>query len=925
MSEQCSERLQQQTFHSTAGMDRPPAVPPKDVLYITNPDREPSAPPSGSKRKRESHDDTIYEKRDGRLEVADTEAHTPKRSRSSIRQSDSEMSDDTTPAGQRSLRRKRKVGNLSNLSLRHAAEQQARAAQAAQSIRGSKFVEGSLTDKPSAMPPSVFTRVVRTESGNLQQVEDLMADYHEDAATPRGSVDAVVDRERKMIPQRVGEITAGTTEQGTGSGFFRFGRSVAANFRPMTLWNRMWTETKDDMARRTQEETEKARQKAEAESKYAQMKSAGQLGLKPVSHVIPEVRLSVDSSNAQDSAVVMEGASDFLPHSRSTSAATQLHHPPREDVSDLSASDAVGGTVKQNKTLRSRFHFRKPSLSNLKSDLKRVRSEFNLAAAAGNRESSSSLSPNKTDFDLLPSTLKRSASKYDLKKQHKLSKRVSDLESKLQQARRELDDALVEASPMPRLNGKYERFTPQSTLKRPKFIPGRLPSLPSERILMAEQMGFGDDEESPAKITEPMTFHPSEADDKDTTVRQSRGYQYPARASSLFNLDDVASTGLPSTASGEPKQTNNNKVEHDITTSSASTNNETTNMDPRLIMTPVSEAISTPDGVNDPANYSALDAKLKALDAQVKKTRKPAITKKRKSGANDDTKLFKPSQESEDDAEWNEASGTTHKKHKSGNAKADKSPRGKRTSAVAKKTSPGNKTSPGKKTSATKKTALVEQVNGPVNEGEKQDATSEANASHAPISEVQEHAKMIDVDAGAENDAPARTSMDSQAEPLEPLYEEEENSFAVLVEDAALPELTTGIATPARELRVAPSRSSSPHKRNGSTQPSADELLMARAAEAARKHPGRAGRSVSPMPPGGEVIEVVEETVTVVPAKTDVPKGVNGSAESYGSVVVRDEAAVRTETLAKEVMGKEVTVQETQLATKGFEWPEDVF
>lgn len=429
-------------------MEEPPPVPPKDTPKAAKMDVD-QAPASGSKRKREAHDDTVYEYRNGSLEPVDADAHTPKRTRSSLRQSDGEHSTDTTPVNQRNLRRKKKVGNLSNLNLRHAAEQQRQAKE--QQARESKFQEGSLTDKPSAQPPSAFTRMIRTDSGSIKQIDELMEGYND--AEPGASVELAVEQEKALLPQTVDQITAAQTAQREDAGgFFRFGRSFASNFHPVALWNKLWNETRDDLMRQNIEEAERKRmQKEEAEARYAEMKQAGQLGLKPVSHINTELHVSAEDLTPRDSAIVVESARTSRDHQRNISSTSQLLLPPhRDDISSHSGSEVPDTASKSKGTFRSRFTFKKPSVSNLKDGLKRVKSDFNLAAAAGaNRESSSSVSPVKADFE--HSGLTRSQSKFDLKKQHKLSKRVSNLETKLQQARRELDEALVEASPAPKL------------------------------------------------------------------------------------------------------------------------------------------------------------------------------------------------------------------------------------------------------------------------------------------------------------------------------------------------------------------------------------------------------------------------------------------------------------------------------------------
>jgi hypothetical protein len=515
-------------------------------------------------------------------------------------------------------------------------------------------------------------------------------------------------------------------------------------------------------------------------------------------------------------------------------------------------------------------------MTSLKDGLKRVKSEYNLAAAvsAANRESSSSLSPVKQDFE--SSALKRSTSRFDLKKQQKLSKRVSDLEAKLSTARRELDEALIEATPNPKLNNKYERFTPQSTLKRPRFVPGQLPSLPSERILMAEQLGFGDDEASPEKL-------PSEGEprkgldlsevmdlDGDDTIRPygARGRSYPPRADSLFKLSNGNIDHSPEVNTSTDPNSNGDTVPPHTTH---------TSMDPNSA-NPFVDSIAAPTATG---GYAALDAKLKALDDKHENEEaamaaevpiKATKTKKRKSGANNRDDVWRPGKETEDDDDYPE---TPRKKRKSGIGPAS-SPNTKRTGGgPAQSGSPAGK----KATDGTAKKAR---------------GRPKKQAAPAIVPETMQYSEdeVSDAAQGADelNEAPARSSLDSQGVPLEPVFEEEEETlFVPLNGDPVKP---SAKATPVRFGRLGGrSRSGSPHKRGGSVQPGAEETMITRAAEAAQ------GRRAA----DDEETSIDGTAMTV----TDTEKS-----------VVAD--------------GSKVTTRKRKLQLHGgekddYEWPEDVF
>ncbi|KAK0255711.1 hypothetical protein LTS09_009381 [Friedmanniomyces endolithicus] len=862
-------------------MEEAPPVPLKDTpkTRMMNVD---SAPPSGSKRKRSEQDEQDEADENLHLEPADLDAHTPKRSR----QSDAEASDGT-PINQRNLRRKKKNNNLSNLSLRHAAEQQR--------VRESRFQEGSLTDKPSMKPPSAFTRMMRTDSGNITQVDELMEGYNDDPVDRDASLEASRRVDGYTPPLSATFEPAPRAESG---GFFRFGRSFATNFHPVALWNKLWNEARQELIRENAEEAErKRRQKEEAEAKYAEMKAAGQLGLKQVSNHLLGTREPEASARPRDSAVVLDDVKD---HTRTTVTGSQLLPPPRDDFHSHSGSEVPESKTKH--TFKSRFAFKKPSMSNMKGGLKRVASDLNLTAGAG-RESSSSISPVKADFD--HSTVKRSSSKFDLRKQQKLSKRVSDLESKLELARRELGDALTEASPKPKLNNKYERFVPNNTLKRPRFIPGKLPSLPSERILMAEALGFGDDEATPDKAvfdaelkdevapTESMDF-----EDGEDTIRARDSQQYPRRADSLFKLSNDKINHLPDT-------TKNTTTEHKTETSELTQfTSDSANMDSNSVVN------FTNDGVTEPAkpsDYASLDAKLKALDKQVKASKKPASkSKKRKSGVKDDENFW-PDTVTDDDAEWQEANATPKKKRKSTTKPDSGSPQGpaKRTRGNTGKQSPPK---------AKKSADGLAQI--------KKDIRMDTSANPAAESDEDEHSEAEENDAvpGADeaDEVPARTSIDSQGQPLEPLYEEEEVSL--IHPNGELPKSAAEVA--AVPYFGARSRSRSPHKRTGSVQPAVEETLLMRAAEAAL---GRRGRSASPAP-GLKMMKAVSPETTVVQSTQDLVQEVENGV-NHGALLISTPPA---EQEAETVITTKTTVELVRVAgaggaTEAFEWPEDVF
>ncbi|EME47298.1 hypothetical protein DOTSEDRAFT_41726 [Dothistroma septosporum NZE10] len=872
--------------------ESPPPVPPKDYSnnYATSMSgsRPPSAPASGSKRKRETQDDTVYNECDGRIEVADQRGQgTPKRSRSShAGVSDGDVSTDNTPMAQRGLRRKKGSRNLSNLNLRHKASLQALPQRQSSPSRESKFQEGSLSDKPSDKPPSMYTRFTRTDSGTLMMVDELMSDYHNGMPTPKDDkIEKTIQFEKDTRDERVVEINARQKKDGS-SGIFKFGRSFSSGFNPISLWNKIWGEQREALIRENIAEAErKARLKAAAEARYAEMKNAGQL---PGQHIT--------FGQPHDSAVALESsARPVVDQYRDISFSSALRTS-QDDGDARESSEIPESSSRPLRAVKSRLHLRKPSLQSLKYGLKRTKSEFSLGAAAAATESSSSASPTKPEFD--NSALKSSVSRYDLKKQHKLTKRVSDLETKLQKARSELDQALVEASPAPRLNGKYQRFTPNSTIRKPKFVPGALPTLPSGQVLFPEELGFRGDEANIARLaceTRPRkaldlseAFDDIDGEDVVREIPAKPRERGGARSDERKNNEVNQEQGLSKIDPG------NQNLEHSDGHDYIDRHNEANHGLPEHIDIGIDD-MSSPLGqeTSEPPKAVAskiLDEKLRALDANVKLTKKSVRSKKRTT-MHDDEKTFKPGGTTDDDEEWDKAIQKPKKKRKS-TGRVETTSRNTRANI-----GPGRVESPeGKKSTASKVSPK-----------------NRKSSILVPVSpmQIQVDIALPAVD-GSEDElveqASARNSVASENKTLKPVFEEEEENGAVSTPKST--SMPADATTAARFGRHAVrSGSASPQKR--SEPVTKEERMMSRAAVAAQRK--RSSRSASPPPRSGCSAEVqIDELVTVVPGEDGAPKlptGANGSFESLANAA--DVEILRN---AEDLHKK-----------PSFEWPEDVF
>ena len=265
-------------------------------------------------------------------------------------------------------------------------------------------------------------------------------------------------------------------ESNRPSGMFRFGKAISNAFSSVSVWqgfNGLWKERE----RESQAKSEKDVLKAKAELKYAELKRSGYKGTenapaRPESQNVPGIIYEDTDesrrSSFRDSAVDIDeyrSSSDRNDSGPFLTSTESLMPPPRLAIGHRSASpfsDASSGR-------RSSLRFHKPSLEGLK----KVKSQVHLPSMKRHVEETPSVPSIETSEAPGPG-LRREPSKKDIAKQYKLIKKVSDLENKLEVARRELELSVQQAPPVPDL---------PAHVGRKRFVPGALTSLPSERLL----------------------------------------------------------------------------------------------------------------------------------------------------------------------------------------------------------------------------------------------------------------------------------------------------------------------------------------------------------------------------------------------------------------------------------------------------------
>ncbi|KAF2432165.1 hypothetical protein EJ08DRAFT_136785 [Tothia fuscella] len=386
-------------------------------------------------------------------------------------------------------------------------------------VRPSKFVEASMHDRPSGTPPSMFVRNLNVHITNAS-VDHLMEDYDQlqsKPLPPRPSSRA--SRSRSPIKRRQqssefthhanqsissnGLLSAPSTiadEQKQSGGFFRFGKSMASAFNPVNVWQKVsnnWRETKEELIQEAIVKKELDERKIKAAETYNTLKKSGKLekqGSRPLSEIFtPGYTKPSEEPNQRDSGIALDfddrSSVDTggRPRSMAPPGGESLRKSPFHFRTPSMNNFKDPAAVDDDETPRKSFrHLRTPSLH----DLKRIASEVSLHKRSVS--TSISRSPEKEGTPGM-NDLRRSISKKDLLKQDKLSRRVSDLEAKLEAARCELQSALKDppatetADDTPRASRSRSGPRPRTSMGTWKraFTPG-LPTLLSERLLGGE-------------------------------------------------------------------------------------------------------------------------------------------------------------------------------------------------------------------------------------------------------------------------------------------------------------------------------------------------------------------------------------------------------------------------------------------------------
>ncbi|OAX81790.1 hypothetical protein ACJ72_03868 [Emergomyces africanus] len=373
--------------------------------------------------------------------------------------------------------------------------------------RRSRFLEGSMNDRVSKEPPSIYI-----EQDMDDAIDRYMSCDDEGSAVGGGSAPS----ERPGIGHGYTSSVANSmssvateTPSAKQSGLVRFGQVIASALNPFGVWNNVseiWNGSQDGtkalptttMSTGATAHTEiLAERQAQAEKAYAELKASGYQG-------------TVKSTSASYRGHPRhEGSGDVKRTKHPFFASRTPHQQQHKPVRSISSNFSKDSLLTPSKSaIRSSFQ-----------DLRKAASYINLPLTPKRGDSVDKDNNNYYDEEGNPNGIRKQASRKHLQKQRKLQKKVSNLESQLERLKKQLNvvsggtdignqsaSASASASVISSVNNgsvsvdgteqdEEEDLAPPippphregvKVGRRKKFVPGALPSLPSERILLRQ-------------------------------------------------------------------------------------------------------------------------------------------------------------------------------------------------------------------------------------------------------------------------------------------------------------------------------------------------------------------------------------------------------------------------------------------------------
>lgn len=331
----------------------------------------------------------------------------------------------------------------------------------AKNTRPSKFLEGSMNDRVSHRPPSIYIKDgdATDELGIQSRSKSLT---HESAG-----IDGPVAFHGAVI------------ESTKPSGVYRIGRALINVFKPKSVWRGLGNTREERDANTLAHQSVMQERQLKAEKAYAELKKRGYKGTQQASHTVDNLAIPV---------IKIEPATDEprnLSH-RNLDIHGGRHCSSIEQEQNIRVVEPVGTPISPqaapvahrimspmsngSSSRKSSLYFRKPSLHNLK----KAKSQIQLPAIKKQVPPEPEAGSDKV---MAEKHLRKQPSRRDIVRHKKLSRKVSDLEVQLAIARRNLKLSMNETpAELASQNHKDLRV----------FKPGALPSLPSERLLIKD-------------------------------------------------------------------------------------------------------------------------------------------------------------------------------------------------------------------------------------------------------------------------------------------------------------------------------------------------------------------------------------------------------------------------------------------------------
>ena len=275
--------------------------------------------------------------------------------------------------------------------------------------------------------------------------------------------------------------------QSRPSSMYRFGKALANAFNPAMVWHGMRSGIWNSKVDETSDGDRQVMQdrKVKAEKLYAELKHSGYQGFQRKNSIKTSTNHLVKEESDNDMAEVALHRDSGVDVDSSRSSDEQRRDSiilePRIDVESLPtpSMSELGQfqtpTSEEHSTRRTLRSLSKPSLRSLK----KVKSHFTLPASK--RRPASPVPEVPVSGEDFGHQVIKKQSKKELQKQERLSKKISNLETQLEKARRDLQLSAKQGEDQDTVGSIPVTLSMRKPLKR--FVPGALPSLPSESIV----------------------------------------------------------------------------------------------------------------------------------------------------------------------------------------------------------------------------------------------------------------------------------------------------------------------------------------------------------------------------------------------------------------------------------------------------------